>query len=132
MNDQNRSEPAAPAVGSHLDRRVMPRAWLCEWDGWRQTHLNDEDPLPLTWDDEPPLRVTELFTREQLEAAVAAEREKWTRPPRVYSSCQKHMGQSYTVLLQPAALMHQPVQYVCPHCEAQRGGRHNVRAEPPP
>lgn len=24
MNDQNRSETAAPAVGSHLDRRVMP------------------------------------------------------------------------------------------------------------
>lgn len=63
----------APAVAGRLDQPVRPlevRAWLCEWDDWRQTHLNDEDPLPEKWDDEPPHTVTTLYALTAEEVAA--------------------------------------------------------------
>jgi hypothetical protein len=66
------NEPKRPAVAGRIDQPVRPleaRAWLCEWDGWRQTHLNDEDPLPDKWDDEPP-KVTTLYALADDELAA--------------------------------------------------------------
>lgn len=93
--DDTKGADAMPVGIASTDQLgpLVPAAWLCEWETWRQTHIPEEDPLPETWDDEPPEKVRTLYelTDAEVELVTASRRtEAWKRRDLTQCRCDRY------------------------------------------